>query len=67
MPENAAEMKRIAERLALGFDFMRIDLYNVDGKAYFGEITPYPGGVEKLFDPEPDLLMGQKWHMEHSC
>lgn len=26
------------------FDFMRIDLYDVDGGVSFGEITPYPDG-----------------------
>ena len=63
-PENFSEMRSIAESVAAGFGFMRIDLYNVNGRVYFGEITAYPGGVAKLFDAEPDLVVGQKWPME---
>lgn len=33
------EMKEIAERLSSGFPHVRIDLYEVDGKVLFGEMT----------------------------
>ena len=32
-------MIEIAEKLSRGFKHVRIDLYNVDGKIYFGEYT----------------------------
>lgn len=35
------EMKNIAERLSSGFPHLRVDLYEVNGKIYFGELTFY--------------------------
>lgn len=41
-PRNLEKMLRIAETLSQGFDFVRVDLYNVDGRVYFGELTFTP-------------------------
>ncbi|NPV51854.1 MAG: glycosyltransferase [Candidatus Methanofastidiosum sp.] len=61
-PINFVEMVRIAELLAADFDFMRVDLYNVNGKIYFGELTPYPGGVSTKFLPRyRDYYLGSLW------
>lgn len=38
-PDNLKEMIAIAELLSKGFPEVRVDLYNVDGKIYFGEMT----------------------------
>lgn len=38
-PSNLNEMISIARRLSQGFPQVRIDLYNIDGKIYFGEMT----------------------------
>ena len=55
-------MVNLAESLAEGFEFIRVDLYNVGGKIYFGELTPYPAGVALRFLPESeDIGLGQKW------
>lgn len=67
-PENFEKMKRIAERLAEkkggAFIYVRVDLYNVDGVIYFGELTFTPGaGLEKFTDPEWDQKLGQKIHL----
>lgn len=43
LPENFNIMKQIVEKLAVGFEHIRIDLYNVDGKIYFGEMTFFSG------------------------
>lgn len=43
-PANFAEMVDVAERLSRGFDFLRIDLYNVAGRICFGEVTCTPAG-----------------------
>ena len=43
LPENFEEMKSIVEKLCVGFPHIRVDLYNVDGKIYFGELTFYSG------------------------
>ena len=61
-PANFQSMVQLAETLAEGFEFMRIDLYSVNNKIYFSEITPYPGGVSTRFLPvRQDYLLGEKW------
>ena len=58
-PQNFDEMVKIARRLSKPFPFCRVDLYNVDGKIYFGEITFYHGGGCNDIEPEEwDLRMG---------
>lgn len=42
-PENIDEMIRIVNELCVGKPHVRIDLFNVDGKIYFGEITFFSG------------------------
>ncbi|MBE8951573.1 MAG: hypothetical protein SR1Q7_00310 [Quinella sp. 1Q7] len=42
-PKNFELMKKLAATLAEGFDFVRVDLYEVDGHVYFGEMTFTPG------------------------
>ena len=41
-PKNLEEMFQIAEKLSEGIPFVRVDLYEVDGKVYFGEMTFFP-------------------------
>lgn len=61
-PSNFESMVQIAESLAVDFDFMRVDLYNVNNRIYFGELTPYPGGVSTRFLPiSQDYKLGKKW------
>lgn len=52
MPENLNDMISIAEKLSKGFKFLRVDLYNVKGKIYFGELTFYPAAGMGAFIPE---------------
>lgn len=40
-PENLSEMLDIAARLSQGFDFIRVDLYSVNGQVKFSEYTFY--------------------------
>lgn len=51
-PENLQEMIRIAELLSVGIPQVRVDLYNVRGKIYFGEMTFFHWGGKKPFNPE---------------
>ena len=46
------EMKQIARDLSQGMRFVRIDLYQLNGKIYFGEYTFFPGGGFELFKPD---------------
>lgn len=61
-PPNFEEMKKIAEALSEPFDFVRVDLYNVSGKIYFGELTHYPSAGIGKFNPESfDEKLGALW------
>lgn len=59
-PDNLEDMKRICRELAKNIPFARIDLYEVNGKVFFGEITFYPaGGFGKFTPNEWNLKLGQ--------
>lgn len=62
-PRTFDAMMQIAEDLARGMDFARVDLYSVNDKdIYFGEITLTPGGGLEPFRPRRgDFLMGAPW------
>lgn len=60
-PEGMDKMFGIAAKLSEGLPFARVDLYNIDGKIYFGEITFFPdSGFDKNRLPEADLYFGKK-------
>jgi len=62
LPENLRDMVQVAENLATGFDFIRVDLYHLGSRIYFSELTPYPGGVATAFSDERyDREFGEKW------
>lgn len=52
MPTNLSEMIRLAETLSANYKFLRVDLYNVNGKIYFGELTFYPAAGMGAFIPK---------------
>ena len=59
-PKNWDEMVKIAENLAKKFPFVRVDLYNINGKIYFGEMTFTPAkGTLILDDDNCDFEMGE--------
>lgn len=58
-PDCYDEMLAIAEKLSQNIPFVRIDLYEISGKIYFGEYTFYPGGgLEEFSDEKWDRLLG---------
>lgn len=58
-PQNYEEMISVAEKLTTGIPFARVDLYEIKGKVYFGEITFYPGsGYEEFTPVEWDYQLG---------
>lgn len=58
-PEKYEEMLELAEKLAQDHPFVRVDLYEVDGQIYFGELTLYPGSGFEEFTPEEwDEILG---------
>lgn len=50
-PLNFNKMVSIAQQLSKGHKFLRVDLYNVDGKIYFGEITFFPASGLSKYEP----------------
>ena len=63
-PEGIDEMFAIASELSKGFPFVRVDLYNVDGKIYFGEMTYYPDGG---FDANLLKATDERWGKLIDC
>lgn len=58
-PENIDKMFEIASILSKGLPFVRVDLYNINGKIYFGEMTFYPAsGLDPNLIPETDEYFG---------
>ena len=51
-PGSLTDMVKIARVLSSDFTFARVDMYDVDGKAVFGEVTFYPSNVGGRFYPE---------------
>ncbi len=61
-PANLTKMIEAAEDLGRTFDFVRVDLYEVDSKPLFGEMTFYPGSGLDRFDPVSlDRVIGAYW------
>ncbi len=60
-PAVFEEMKAIAEKTAADFPFVRVDLYDVNGKIYFGEMTFFPGSGFWHITPEKYDYMFGEW------
>ena len=60
-PKNLEKMVEYARILAKPFPQVRVDLYDIDGRIYFGELTfTSLGGMMNYFTPPALLDMGQK-------
>lgn len=52
-PDNFEQMIQCAEKLSEDFKFVRVDLYNINGNIYFGELTFTPrGGINTTIKQE---------------
>lgn len=61
-PKNFERMVEIARILSADFPFVRVDLYNIDGKIYFGELTFYPASGYGSFRPDSfDFELGEQF------
>ena len=59
-PKHYTEMQQVVTQLAKGKPFSRIDLYAINDKVYFGEITLYPASGFGRFAPDQyDEMLGQ--------
>ena len=58
-PDNFDKMLEIAKTLSNDFPHVRVDLYNFNGKIYFGEMTFYNGSGYKQYIPNNyDFVVG---------
>ena len=61
-PGHLGQMLEVAKRLSAGWDFLRVDLYDLDGGVWFGEFTPYPAAGTLRFVPYAfDEYLGSLW------
>lgn len=59
-PVHFEEMIQIAEKLSAGFPFLRVDLYEINNKIYFSELTFVPCSGWMTIEPEKwDYIMGE--------
>ena len=59
-PDNFSEMIKIAETLSKDFPFVRVDLYNIQGKIYFGELTFSPAaGLNQSLNDKALSYLGE--------
>lgn len=62
-PSSLGEMFKAAEALSAGHDFIRVDFYEIDGAARFGEFCLYPGsGLDPFAADWIDFELGGLWH-----
>ena len=62
-PDKYKQMITIAEQISKPFEFVRVDLYNIQGKIYFGEMTFAPSGAQKKFLPDiNEINLGKIWN-----
>ena len=63
-PENLDEMLHVASILSEDFPYVRVDLYSVGGKVYFGELTFYPwSGYVQYTPDEADFWFGKDFEL----
>ncbi len=66
-PDKFEEMVEIVKALAEDFSQVRVDLYNVNGCIFFGEMTfTAASGLNPYTSHEADLALGQMWHADTS-
>lgn len=67
LPQNFEEMKRISAILAREFPFVRVDLFEVNGKVYFSELTFTPAAEMMPLSPkEWDRKLGNLLRLDRS-
>lgn len=60
MPEKFSQMESFASKLSKDFKFIRVDLYEIEGKVFFSELTFYPcSGMMPFNPPEYDEKIGE--------
>lgn len=64
-PAMFETMKTVVKKLCDGFDYVRVDLYLIDGVIYFGEMTFTDGRGQECVQPiEWDYKLGEMWKLD---
>jgi|SRR5699024_7421266 len=64
-PRNFDLMCEIARELSEDFPHVRVDLYNLNGKIYFGELTFYDTSGYQIFEPDEfDFMLGDLFKID---
>ena len=64
-PEGYDLMVELAEKLSQGFSHVRVDLYNIRGRVYFGELTfTNASGLFRFVPDEFDYILGEQWDLQ---
>jgi hypothetical protein len=68
-PASLAAMLDAAERLSANVDFVRVDLYEIAGRPYFGELTSSPNkGLSPFRPPALDAWFGSLLELDdYAC
>ncbi len=66
-PMHYEEMLNLATKLSRPFPFVRVDLYNIAGKIYVGELTFYPASGYGSFIPDSfDFELGRLFDINYA-
>ena len=67
VPALLDELMDVGRRMSLGIPraFIRVDLYDIDGRVVFGELTPRPGHLMD-YGPKQDERLGHLWERAHA-
>lgn len=64
-PGNFDEMIEIVRKLSGDFPYVRVDLYDIDGRVYFGELIFFPESGYYDFEPDEfDFVLGEKFEIK---
>lgn len=68
LPVQLQEMIEVCGRLSADFPFVRVDLFVIEGKIYFSELTFTPcSGMMPLTPESADAELGKKLNLERYC
>ena len=60
-PKNSEEILHVIDKLSEDFDFVRVDLFLLDNRIYFGELTFVPTAGYLTFDDEENDELWGSW------
>ena len=64
-PKNLEKLAEIVKKLSEDFDYVRVDLYDINEKIYFGELTFCENsGFGKFTDEKWDYKFGSYWNQQ---